>query len=358
MAYPAPSALKVPPNAYLSRTGQIKGDPATWGPGASGLDKDRLLFLKLGMAEILDAYRRNTVFKGTVRERMIRGGKSAAFPITGKMEARYHQPGTPLLGETNAPSDLNERVINLDALMVADVAIYDTDALMSYFDVRSIYTTELGRALAYEYDKRVARMIYAAASDTTEPLAKDPLNKGRIGSKITLPASYTGGTTTRQAKGDALVDAIFDARVALEKKDVPIDGMMCVCTPEAYYWITQSSRAINTDFNGGGGSNGTIAQGVTARIAGIPLKSSNHVTQPDYTLVAGDYNPDYAQDLSKCQALVYSKEAVGVLTLLEPSLQMTSGDFNIAYQSQLMVARMDIGMGKLRSECAVAIETA
>lgn len=358
MAYPAPAGAKSPPNAYLARTGQIKGDAATWGPGAAGLDKDRALFLKLGMAEILEAYMTATVFKGTVRERSIRGGKSAAFPITGKMEARYHEPGTPLLGETNAPSDLNEKVINLDALMVADVSIYDTDAMMSYFDVRSIYTKELGRALAVEHDKRVARMIYAAAKNVTEPLAKDPLNKGRIGAKVTLDAAYTGATTTRQAKGDMLVDAIFDARVAMEKKNVPMDGVTAVCTPEAFYWITQSSRAINTDFNGGNGSNGTIAQGRTAQIAGIPLKMSNHVTQPAYALKAGDYSANYAQDLSKCQALVYSREAVGVLTLLEPSLQMTSGDFNVAYQSTLLVARMDIGMDTLRSECAVAIETA
>ena len=107
------------------------------------------------------------------RERNIRGGKSVAFPVTGKMAARYHQPGTQILGQGNDPSDLNERVISLDALMIADTAIYQMDELMSYFDVRQIYTTELGRSLAYEYDKRVARLIYAAANNSTEPLNKD-----------------------------------------------------------------------------------------------------------------------------------------------------------------------------------------
>ena len=78
--------------------------------------------------------------------------------------------------------------------MIADAAIPQIDELMAYYDVRSIYTTELGRALAYEYDKRVARMIYAAAANTTEPLAKDGTakpkgpanNTGRIGKTITL----------------------------------------------------------------------------------------------------------------------------------------------------------------------------
>jgi hypothetical protein len=228
---------------------------------------------------------------------------------------------------------------------------------MAYYDVRSIYTTELGRALAYEYDKRVARIIFAAANNATEPLGKAQ-NAGRTGNKVTLGADYTTAGATRQAKGDALVNAIFDARIQFEKKDVSIDGMYAVFTPDDYYAITMSSRAINTDFNGGGGSNGTIADGKTMRVAGIPVYASNHITQPAYTLVAGDYNANYAQDLTKCKGLVFNKEAVGVLTLMSPSLQVTSGDWNIQYQATLLVARQALGMGMLRAESACAIVVA
>jgi hypothetical protein len=314
------------------------------------------MFLKLGSAEVLDAFMTNCVFKGKTRERNIRGGKSVAFPITGKMEARYHQPGTQILGQGNDPSDLNERVIELDALMVADAAIYQVDELMNYYDIRQIYTKELGRSLAYEYDKRVARMIFAAASNTTEPLAKT-LNDGRVGQKVDLGKDKaTFDAQARQTRGDELVEAIFSARVAFEEKDVPIDNMYAVFSPDDYYSITQSSRAINVDFNGGGG-NGTIAQGETARIAGIPLYSSNHVVQPSYTLVPGDYNTDYAQDLSKCRGLIFHRDAVGVVSLLSPSLQMTGSEFRVQYQSDLLVARQALGMGQLRAECACAIVT-
>jgi len=349
--------MATPPDAALQRIGQIKGAAATWGPGATGLDADRALFLKLGAAEVLTAFEEACIFKGKTRERNIKGGKSVAFPITGKMTARYHQPGTPILGEGNSPSDLNERVINLDALMIADAAIQNMDELMAYYDVRSIYTTELGRALAYEYDKRVARIIFAAANNATEPLGKTQ-NAGRIGGKITLGADYTTAGATRQARGDALVNAIFDARIQFEKKDVSIDGMYAVFTPDDYYAITMSSRAINTDFNGGGGSNGTIAEGRTMRVAGIPVYASNHITQPAYALVAGDYNANYAQDLTKCKGLIFNKEAVGVLTLMSPSLQVTSGDWNIQYQATLLVARQALGMGTLRAESACAIVVA
>lgn len=327
--------------AGLQRIGQVKGAGDV-----------RALFLKLGTAEVMDAFLRNCVFKGKTRERNIRGGKSVDFPITGKMSAKYHTPGVPIVGETNDPSDVNVRTITLDALMIADAVIYQLDELMNYWDQRQLYTTELGRALAYEYDKRVARMVFAAASNVTEPLAKAQ-SSGRIGAGGSLGAGYAAATN--QAKGDLLVDQLFAARVNFEKKDVPIDGMCAVFPPEEYFYLTQSSRAINADFNGAGGGNGTIAGGRTLQVAGIPIMMSNHVTQAAYTNVTGDQNTDYAQDLSKCRGLVFHREAVGVLTLLSPSLQMTSGDFNVSYQATLMVARQAIGMGVLRAECAYKI---
>ena len=342
----------------LQRLGQIQGDAATWGPGLNGVDKDRAMFLRLGSSEVLDAFMTNCVFKGKTRERNIRGGRSVDFPITGRMLANYHQPGTQINGSGNDPSDLNKRTIELDALMIADAAVYQVDELMNYYDVRQIYTKELGRALAYEYDKRVARLVWAAAKNSTEPLAKDPPNAGRTGQVITFADDKaTFDAKTRQQRGDLLVDAIFDARVGFEEKDVPIDNMYAVFSPDDYYSITQSSRAINVDFNSGGG-NGTIAQGETARIAGIPLFSSNHVVQSSYTLVSGDVNPDYQQDLSKCRGLIFHRDAVGVVSLLSPSLQLTGAEYRVQYQSDLMVARQSLGMGVLRAECACSIATA
>ena len=340
-------------DADVSRVGQIKGTGGAWAAGANQQDGYKALFLKLGSAEVLSAFEEYCGFKGKTKERNIRGGKSMAFPITGKQQAAYHQPGTEITGATNDPSAVNERVLYLDSLMIADNAIAEVDELMAYWPARQEITRELGRALAYEYDRRVARIIYAAATNTTEPLNK-AINTGRIGATVTLGTDYTGADATRQEKGDALVNAIFDARIAMERKDVPTDNMYAFFGPEDYYAITMSSRAINTDFNSGGG-NGTIADGKTLMVAGIPLYSSNHVTQPDYTLVAGDNNAEYAQDMSNCKGLVFNRDAVGVLTLLNPALQVTSGDWNVSHQASLLVARQSIGMGVLRAECAIDI---
>lgn len=407
----------------LDRLGQIKQAGAT-----------DALFLKLGMTEVLDAFDRKCVFKGKVKERNIRGGKSAAFQVSGRNTAAYHVPGTPILGDTSptTSSDRNERIINLDGLLVASEVIYELDELMNYVDVRQDVTHQLGQALAREWDARAARVLYGAAKTTTEPLnaatasvtgsiatttltvtavgsgrlspgmtisgsgvtagtqiteqltqssgdaaglrgtykvtvsqtassttitATGGPNSGRVGQSETLSGGYA--SASKNAKGDELVEMISNLKVKMLAKDVPVDDMICVVRPEEYDLLLDSTRAINADFNGASGENGSFASGNVLRVKGIPIIWSNHVSQPAYTNNATyDKNTDYEQDLSKCRGIMFHRDAIGVLTLRDIGLQITpaGGDFNIMYQATLMVARMAIGMAKLRPECAGVIE--
>lgn len=328
--------------AAFDRLGQIKGT-----------GDERALFLKLGIAEVLAAFDRNCVFKGKVRERNISGGKSASFPVTGRAKARYHVPGTQALGQGNTPGDRNEETINLDGLMIADDVIYDLDELMNYYDVRQDKTHQLGQALAVEWDERIARILYAAAKRTTSPLGKT-INANRVGNTKTLSGAYA--TASKSAKGEELASAIGDIKVAMKKKDVPTNDLVCIIPPDEYDFLNESPKLVNKDYTAN--ANGGVDTGALYRVKGIPVFESNAVTQAAYTLQDGDKNPDYAQNLSKCRALIFHRSAVGVLTLRRPDLQVTSkgGDFNIMYQSTLMVARMAIGMGVLRGECAGVIE--
>jgi hypothetical protein len=303
------------------------------------------------------AFERNCVFKGRTMERSIRGKKECAFPIVGRMAARYYTPGTAITGSTNAPSDLNELIIRLDGKLIADYSFDNLDDMMSEWDYRSPITTELGRALAVERDKRVARIAVATALKTTSPLGK-PLNSDRTGDVITLPAAYTNAATTKNVKGNLLVDAIGSMIVAKKSKDVPLSDMYLYLGPNEVDFLQSSDRGINADWNGGSGANGTFAEGGIRRVLGLPIIETNHVTQPPYTLDANfDRNPDYATDLSKCKAIVLHKSAVGVLTLQDIMLTMTapSGDYSVMFQAQLMVSKMAIGIGSLRYEAAGAI---
>jgi hypothetical protein len=331
-------------NALLARLGQIRG--------AGDVEA---IFQKLGQSEILNAMKRECVFTRFVKTRNIKGGKSFDFQVTGRAAASYMTPGVPLLGGLagNSPSDSNVRNIAVDGLMVADQVIADLDQLMSYADVASEYFEQLGIALSWETDRRIARILFAAANSTVEPLART-INTGRTGFKRTLTAGYAAAS--KQAKGDELASAIGDVKVAMRKKDVPTAGLVCVVPPDEYDFLNEGTRVINTDFNGGQ-SNGTIASGAVGRVKGIPIYESNHLIQPAYTLNPLDKNPDYAQDLTKCRALIFNREAVGMLTLRAPRFQMTTADstFNIQYQATLGVASQSIGIGRLRDECAACI---
>ena len=58
-----------------------------------------------------------------------------------------------------------------------------------------------------------------------------------------------------------------------------------------------------------------------------------------------------------CSELVWKiyKEAVGVVSLLSPQLQMTGNEYKVQHQADLMVARQALGMGVLRAESATKI---
>ena len=99
-------------------------------------------------------------------------------------------------------------------------------------------------------------------------------------------------------------------------------------------------------------------------LSGTPSASSE--MYPDPAIYCGNYADEVGcrerhsgglqcRDLSKCKGLIFNKEAVGVLTLLSPGLQMTGPEYKVQYQSELMVARQAIGMGQLRAECACKI---
>ncbi len=321
---------------------------------AGGTGEALALFLRLGISELITAFDTECVFKDYVRTRNITGGRSAKFPVTGRASAAYHTPGVNIAEmDTNVPSDMAEEEINLDALMVAPQKVYDLDEAMAYYEVRQDLTHQAAEALSTEWDQRAARIIFGCAARSTPQLAK-AINADRVGTALTTSAGYAAAT--KAAKGDELISLIGNAKVAMKKKRVPTKDLICAVPPDEYDFLLESTRAINADF--AGRDNGTIADGSPSlRIKGIRVIESIHVTQAAYTNVTGDRNAEYAQNLTKCRALIWHKDAIGVLTLKKPQLEMTdpNGDFFKMYQSHLMTAKMAIGMKSLRPECAASI---
>ena len=298
------------------------------------------------------------MFGSLCQSRTIQSGKSAQFPVTGRFKAGYHTPGKQVVGQGQL--EQNEVVIKVDDLLIADAVLYDLDDAKNHYDIRSIYSTELGRAMARAYDKRIARVIALAARISTadlqanQPSGLSPDQQMRTGSQITL------GSATPSS--DDLVATVFSAAEALDKKDVPQDSRYLVCDPGTYYTLIQSSRAVNFDFNQQG-VNGSYKEGQIAKLAGFNILSSNHIAQGNVTAPAGEQGYTFngtdttlsSVDMTKTKMLAFQKSAVGVVKLKDLSMQMSGSDYNIMYQSTMMVARQAYGSGPLRPEATVEV---
>lgn len=305
-------------NANVSRLGQ-----------ANATGDALALFLKVFGGEVLTAFREKNVFLSRHMVRTISHGKSAQFPATWKAGARYHAPGTEILGQN---INHNERVISIDGLLISDAFLASIDEAMNHYDVRREYSFQLGAALARQFDMTVAQVGILAAR-----------------ASATVSGGF-GGTVIEDEDGatnaDSLIASIFAAAQALEEKDVPSEDRFVFVRPAQYYQlVNSSSKLVHADYTSG---NGGVDSGRVLRVAGMEIVMSNHIPSTDI-----DEGPEeYQGDFSNTIALVMQRTAVGTVKLLDLALE---SEWDIRRQGTLFVAKYAMGHGILRPEAAVEI---
>lgn len=314
-------------NATPSRLGQVNA--------ANSADA---LFLKQFSGEVLTAFEQATVTADKHMVRTIANGKSAQFPVMGRSSASYHTPGAEITG--NAINH-NEKVITINDLLLSSHFISNIDEAKNHYDVRSVYSTEMGRALAFQMDKHVLQTMLQAANETTANFTG-----GDAGTNITASTSGTNA--------DALIGAIFDAAEALDDAYVPADGRFCYLKPEQYYLLANASKAVNVDFSG----RGSIAEGSVPQVAGISLIKTPHLPTANVTgtgVAAGGAGGAQAVTAANTTALVTHTSAAGTVKLMDLAVE---SEYDIRRQGTLMVAKYAMGHGVLRPEASVRIKSA
>ena len=153
--------------------------------------------------------------QGTVQTRTLRKGKSLQFIFTGRMDASYHEPGTPILGSGDPP--VAAKTIIMDDLLISSAFLYDLDETLAHYSLRSEISAKIGHALAEAYDKKIFRMIAKSARETSSPVNGEP-----GGAQINLGAGKT-------FDAEALVDGFFEAAALLDEKNVPSEGRFACC---------------------------------------------------------------------------------------------------------------------------------
>ncbi|MBU1046960.1 hypothetical protein KKH36_04265 [Patescibacteria group bacterium] len=317
-------------NATLSRTGVI--DTTTDGSWA----QDNALFLKVFAGEVLTAFDETNVMMAMHRIRQITSGKSAQFPVMWKADAHYHTPGTPILG--NSQIKHGEKTINIDDLLIADAVIYTLDELKNHYEVRAEYSKQLGAALARTLDKNTLQVVLLAAR------AAANLTGAYGGTQITNASAKTDG--------EVLAGLIFQAAQVFDEHDIPAEDRHAILKPAQYSLLAQTTKLLNKDWGGAG----VYADGSIYRVAGIPLTKSNNLPSTNVAANTGENNT-YSGNFSTTAAAVFHADAIGTVKLQDVVTEMTSGDFKIMYQATLLVAKMAVGHGILRPECAIEIIT-
>jgi len=288
------------------------------------------LFLKVYGGEVLTAFEENNVFEGLQMIRNISAGKSAQFPATWKVSSSYHTPGAEIVGQT---SNVNERVISIDDLLIADVFIPVIDEAKNHFEYRSEYSTQCGRELAKTFDTNSAQVACLAAR------ASATVTGGNGGSQLTNAGYATTGST--------IAAGIFAAAQALDEKDVPENDRVAVLRPAQYYLVAQTTNVINRDWGGAG----VYADGTVLRVAGVQIVKSNNV--PSTNVATGP--SAYQGNFSNTQGIILQKGAIGTVKLLDLGLEM---EYDMRRQGTLIVAKYALGHGILRPECAVELVSA
>ena len=343
-----------------SRVGLVEG----------GSDNNEL-FLKKFSGEILQAFEESNIFKPLHTIRTIESGKSAQFPVTGIASANYHTPGENIAdGGNSYLSDIKktEKIITIDKMLVASTFLANIDDVKNHYDIRSVYSNELGKALAVRFDTALAKVFIAAARS-----GANLTQVGKGGSILDISTNSfvnygDANPDVTDPSGAELVAALFSAAQRMDEHDVPSDGRFCVLRPQEYYRLVTGAddsngfsltSAINKDIGGAG----SLAAGNVPQIAGISLFKSNHIPSTDLSAVSsgdGESNNDvfdgngigYNGNFTNTKGIVSHSAAVGTVKLLDLA---TESEYQIERQGTLFVAKYAMGHGVLRPECAIEL---
>lgn len=297
----------------------------------------KALFLKVFAGEVLTAYETAVVLKERTRLRVITHGKSASFPAVFQASTEYHTPGAEILGSAIAH---NEVVISIDDLLISPVFIADIDEAMNHYDVRSIYSTEMGRAMAIAYDKNVARNLWRAAN------AAALFTGDTGGQQITDADSNTSGSS--------LADSLWAAKQKLEEADVPVDSqsVYAAVKPAQWYLMAQeTTKVLNRDIGGAGG----YSAGVLPLIGGVEAIKSNAFPWGTDDSANTGIPSAYRVNMSATTAVVFVEAAAATVQLIGMGMR---ADYDPRRVGTQLLGKQAVGHGPLIPKAAVEIQTA
>lgn len=312
-------------------------------PGQIGnAGSDTALLLKVFSGEVLKTFRENFKYAGWTRSKGIGAGRSHQFPVLGQADAAHYARGENMLDPANGylnNIEGGERTIQVDRPLVSPIVVEDWDSKLAHFEFREEYAAQLGIAIARKLNAQVAQTIALTARSAATLTATQASTKN--GQVIPKAASDTSAT--------AMIEAMIDAAVGFENRDVPMEELHFAVRPAMWYKLIEEGSLINRDFNPDG--NGSKSEAVLQHGYGFMIHKDRFIPSTVVTAAAGENN-NYAGDFSKTQALAWHKDAVGTVYRTDIGVRTQE---KLEYDGDLVVAKMICGTGVLRPECAAEI---
>tara|TARA_B110000285_G_scaffold182973_1_gene206948 strand:- start:2066 stop:3052 length:987 start_codon:yes stop_codon:yes gene_type:complete len=299
------------------------------------------LYLKLYAGEVLTAFEQASITMDKHVIRSISQGVSVQFPLIWKTSGAEYayinsaaNTGTTARELVGNAVNKNEKLVNVDGLLLNSFFVNNLDEAMSHFDVRSIYAKEAGIELGTQWDKNV-------------------LQEGLLGARsAALVTGGNGGTVLTNAaystSGVTLGSGLFDAAEQLDENNVPEDDRFMYVRPAQYYLMAETTDLINRDWGGAG----NYSQGDLLRVAGINIVKTNNLPITDVVSTNGITTHD--GNFSTTKALIMSKSSVATVKLLNLAVET---EYAIKNQGWWIVAKYAMGHGFLRPEACIELKT-
>jgi len=198
------------------------------------------------------------------------------------------------------------------------VFIAQIEEAKSHYDVRSIYSTEVGRALKRSFNSNVFQVALLAAR------ASATVSGGYGGSALTNAAYATDGAT--------IASGVFAAAQALDEKDVPENDRYVFLKPAQYALVAQTTNVINRDWGG----SGVYSEGSVLKVAGVSFVKANNLPSTNVNTGPAAYQGNF----TNVRGLVMQKGAVGTVKLMDLAMEM---EWDMRRQGTLMLAKYAMG---------------
>lgn len=281
--------------------------------------------LKLYTGEVIKAFREKNIGLGLIKNRTISGGKTAQFIVTGEAseaDIQTHSPGDEVV---NRVLSNDEVTITVSTRYVHSHFLDALDEKLAQYEVRGELAFQSGQVLATKIDKDIFKLV-----GNTVP-AMTPL-PGQAAA-TTLTATGYAAATTAEAKGNLIVEYLFEGKAALNEKNVTMTPSVIV-DPQDYYNVVQSTRGVNADYTS---NNGGIDSGSVRQIAGFSIGWTNHLDKVT--------NP-------KLIALMFTDDVAGVVKAMDIQSEANYDFRRLGWQLTSFYA---LGMGALNPTGMVVI---